>query len=54
LFHVGAFMVFREAVVYAVFASAVAADVGDEFFRSADGAAFHRVPLFFLGGLLLS
>ena len=54
MFHVGAFMVFREAVVYAVFASAVAADVGDEFFRSADGAAFHRVPLFLLGGLLLS
>ena len=54
MFHVGAFMVFREAVVYAVFASAVAADVGDEFFCSADSAAFHAVGLSVLGGLLLS
>ncbi len=38
---VGALMVFRESVVDAVDAAAISAYVGDEFFRPADGAAFH-------------
>ena len=41
LLDVGAFMVFGESVVNAVDAVAVSAYVGDEFFRPADGAAFH-------------
>jgi len=41
LLDVGALMVFGESVVDAVDAVAVSAYVGDEFFRPADGAAFH-------------
>ena len=42
---VWAFVVFGESVVDAVCAAAVSAYVGDEFFRPADGAAFHDCPL---------
>ncbi len=42
---VGALMVFGESVEDAVDAAAVSAYVGDEFFRSADGAAFHDCPV---------
>ncbi len=45
LLDVGAFVVFGESVVDAVDAAAVSADVGDEFFRPADGAAFHDCPV---------
>ena len=45
LLDVGALMVFRESVVNAVDAVAVSAYVGDEFFRPADGAAFHDCPV---------
>lgn len=39
---VGAFVVFGESMIDAVDAAAVSANVGDEFFRPADGAAFHE------------
>ncbi len=42
---VGALVVFGESVVDAVDAVAVSAYVGDEFFRPADGAAFHDCPV---------
>jgi len=45
LLDVGALMVFGESVVDAVDAAAVSAHVGDEFFRPADGAAFHDCPV---------
>jgi hypothetical protein len=41
LLDIRAFVVFREPVVDAVDTAAVSAYVGDEFFRPADGAAFH-------------
>ena len=42
---VGALVVFGESVVDAVDAAAVSAYIGDEFFRPADGAAFHDCPV---------
>jgi len=45
LLEVGAFVVFGESVVDAVDAATVSAYVGDEFFRPADGAAFHDCPV---------
>ena len=42
---VWAFVVFGESVVDAVYAAAVSAYVGDEFFRPADSAAFHDCPV---------
>ncbi len=45
LANVRAFVVFGESVVDAVYAAAVSAHVGDEFFRPADGAAFHDCPV---------
>ncbi len=41
-------MVFREAVVDAVYASAVAADVGYEFFCPADGAPLQDCSSYWL------
>jgi hypothetical protein len=41
LLDVRAFVVFRESMEDAMDAAAVSAYVGDEFFRPADGAAFH-------------
>ena len=37
-----AFVVFGQSMVDAMNAAAVSASVGDEFFRPADGAAFHE------------
>ena len=37
-----AFVVLWQSVVDAVYAAAVSAHVGDEFFLPADGAAFHE------------
>jgi hypothetical protein len=45
LLDVGAFMVFGESMEDAMDAAAVSAYVGDEFFRPADGAAFHDCPV---------
>jgi len=45
LLEVGAFVVFGESVVDAVDAATVSAYVGDEFFRPADGTAFHDCPV---------
>ena len=42
---VRAFVVFGKSVVDAVYAAAISAHVGDEFFRPADGAAFHDCPV---------
>ena len=49
LFDVGAFMVFWEAVVDAVYASAVAADVGYEFFCPADSALLQDCSWLWVG-----
>ena len=40
-----ALVVFGQSMVDAVNAAAVSASVGDEFFRPADGAAFHDCPV---------
>ena len=45
LLDIGAFMVFRQPMIYAVHPAAVSAHVRDEFFRPADGAAFHDCPV---------
>ena len=45
LLDVRALVVFGESVVDAVDAVAVSAYIGDEFFRPADGAAFHDCPV---------
>ena len=45
MLNVWTFVVFGESVVYAMCAAAVSAYVGDEFFRPADGAAFHECPV---------
>ena len=40
-----ALVVLGQSMVDAVNAAAVSANVGDEFFRPADGAAFHDCPV---------
>ncbi len=42
---VGTFVVFGKSMVHAVNAAAVSANIGDEFFRPADSAAFHECPV---------